>query len=75
MDDADVAAALIETARTAALFRHQQQRAKVTVPSALLCATCGERIPDARRAAVPGTQFCIHCARHLERGGHHHTER
>lgn len=69
MDDADIAAALTEEARTTALSRHQRRTGSATnTPSALLCATCGDRIPDARRAAVPGTQFCIHCARHLERG-------
>lgn len=34
-----------------------------TEPSAKWCkgAGCGERIPDARRKAMPGVQFCIEC--------------
>lgn len=30
-------------------------------PSAKWCEDCGERIPDARRQAMPGVQFCIEC--------------
>jgi phage/conjugal plasmid C-4 type zinc finger TraR family protein len=26
------------------------------------CGCCGESIPEARRQAVPGTQWCVHCA-------------
>ncbi|MDO8414142.1 MAG: TraR/DksA C4-type zinc finger protein [Gallionellaceae bacterium] len=33
---------------------------KPTRPSAKLCE-CGERIPAARRKAVPGVQTCIEC--------------
>lgn len=29
--------------------------------SAKECAGCGARIPDARRAAVPGVRLCIEC--------------
>jgi RNA polymerase-binding transcription factor DksA len=33
---------------------------------------CGERIPEARRLAVPGVQHCLECRGHIERmkGGH-----
>lgn len=38
------------------------------------CAECGEDIPEARRAAVPGVKLCIECqqdrdARPILRGG------
>ena len=34
----------------------QQQR-----PSAFLCTDCDEQIPEGRRVAVPGVQYCIIC--------------
>jgi phage/conjugal plasmid C-4 type zinc finger TraR family protein len=30
-------------------------------PSLLHCAECGNEIPEARRAAVPGVRFCLPC--------------
>lgn len=38
-------------------------------PSAKWCegAGCGERIPEARRKAVPGVQFCVECQEFEER--------
>lgn len=30
-------------------------------PSALWCEDCGERIPEARRVAVPGCDCCVSC--------------
>jgi phage/conjugal plasmid C-4 type zinc finger TraR family protein len=32
------------------------------------CEICGERIPEARRVAVPGVRLCIECQEELERG-------
>ena len=29
--------------------------------SATECARCGDDIPEARRLAVPGCRFCVHC--------------
>ena len=29
--------------------------------SRLFCLACGEPIPEARRRAVPGAQYCIQC--------------
>lgn len=31
------------------------------------CAACGEPIPEARRAALPGVQLCVPCATGRER--------
>lgn len=46
--------------------RHQQRPARPDgaqwqTLSATTCLGCGQRIPDARREAVPGVQLCIHC--------------
>ena len=32
------------------------------------CETCGERIPEARRRAVPGVRLCVECQQELDRG-------
>lgn len=29
--------------------------------SATECDSCGDDIPEARRQAVPGCRFCVHC--------------
>ncbi|MDP2746178.1 TraR/DksA C4-type zinc finger protein [Pseudomonas sp.] len=29
--------------------------------SATECDSCGDDIPEARRLAVPGCRFCVHC--------------
>lgn len=47
-------------------WEERQQKAimpKPTRGSAKWCRTpgCGHRIPDARREAVPGVQFCVEC--------------
>jgi phage/conjugal plasmid C-4 type zinc finger TraR family protein len=36
-------------------------------PSAEECEECGDEIPEARRKAVPGVQFCVFCQEKLER--------
>ena len=36
-------------------------------PSAEFCEECGEDIPQARREAIPGVQFCVYCQTKLER--------
>lgn len=50
-----------------ALARHQA-RPKLVGDSAYFCRSCGERIPDQRREAVPGTQDCTFCASQLDKG-------
>lgn len=37
--------------------------------SASRCVDCGDEIGAARRAAVPGAQRCVQCARIVERYG------
>ena len=42
----------------------EKQAAK---PSAEECEECGDEIPEARRLAVPGVQFCVFCQEKHER--------
>jgi len=30
-------------------------------PSAKICQDCGEKVPEARRKAIPGVQLCVEC--------------
>jgi phage/conjugal plasmid C-4 type zinc finger TraR family protein len=36
-------------------------------PSQLHCAECGEAIPEARRAALPGVRLCLPCQQATDR--------
>ncbi|SEI82686.1 transcriptional regulator, TraR/DksA family [Azotobacter beijerinckii] len=38
-----------------------KQSYRPAAPSALWCEDCGERIPEARRVAVPGCDCCVSC--------------
>lgn len=58
MDIIDTAAEIEELQRNAALSAHKLNRNAV---SSEHCAECGEDIPAARRAAVPGCQTCAEC--------------
>jgi len=40
---------------------------QATRPSAEECEECGDEIPEARRKAVPGVQFCVFCQEKHER--------
>jgi phage/conjugal plasmid C-4 type zinc finger TraR family protein len=43
-------------------------RAKIGVgPGLTHCAECGDKIPRARRLAVPGVQMCVHCQEYAEK--------
>jgi phage/conjugal plasmid C-4 type zinc finger TraR family protein len=44
-----------------------QQRNRLRGDSRTHCLECGETIPEARRALVPGCQYCIECAEDIER--------
>lgn len=41
--------------------------AQAALPSEEFCQGCGEEIPQLRRQAVPGVQFCIYCQEKHER--------
>lgn len=70
-DDIDRASEREEQLRADAL-REQARRAglagKTAADSATHCEArgCGARIPEARRRAVPGCQFCVACQAHEE---------
>jgi phage/conjugal plasmid C-4 type zinc finger TraR family protein len=49
-----------------ALAAREEAAAQTPGHSALYCRECGERIPAARRNAVPGCQLCIECQEELE---------
>ncbi len=39
-------------------------------PGLTHCAECGEPIPEARRAAVPGVRLCVACQAEADRAEH-----
>jgi len=41
---------------------------RVGLMSAYYCLECGEPIPEERRQAVPGVQFCVECQQYLDGG-------
>jgi phage/conjugal plasmid C-4 type zinc finger TraR family protein len=65
MDPADRAAEAEERYRDAALARVliQTPAGDWEKSSAKWCtdAACGQRIPDERRRAIPGVEFCVEC--------------
>ncbi|WP_459199062.1 TraR/DksA C4-type zinc finger protein [Ralstonia pseudosolanacearum] len=63
----DEASRLEQLERDAAV---QAIRARIpTGESARVCCNpqCGREIPEARRQAVPGCRYCIHCQARLDR--------
>ena len=48
----------------AAVQRKLEEQAKK--PSARECGECGDAIPEARRKAVKGVQYCAPCQEYLE---------
>ena len=64
MDEADRAAALIETTTANALARIHAARMQAGQAD---CADCGEPIPAARRVANPAAIRCIDCQEIYER--------
>ena len=42
---------------------------KATRGNSLRCSGCGTEIPPERRAASPGTRYCVGCQDKLEKGG------
>lgn len=39
----------------------EQMRASYGQASLTHCLECGDPIPEGRRKAVPGVQYCVHC--------------
>lgn len=48
--------------------RRNSQRFKPLGESAEFCDECGEAIPEARRAAVPGCRLCVTCQEESDAG-------
>lgn len=58
-DEADIANDYVERQLQSTLNNRVKYQG---IESALYCEDCGDRIPDARREAVPGCQSCRDCA-------------
>jgi phage/conjugal plasmid C-4 type zinc finger TraR family protein len=65
VDRAQVASDFWTRRQLDALTRHSMRCAR---PSAHHRLECGELIPQARREAVPGVQFCVECQQYLDDG-------
>lgn len=63
-DEIDRAQALEEAQRDDALAEHR--RRMPVGDTAEVCDDCGEPIPEARRAAVPGVRRCVACQERAE---------
>lgn len=66
----DRASELEALQRRDALERQERRaglKGKTAADSLTHCGICEERIPDARREALPGVQTCVHCQEELER--------
>lgn len=56
-------------------LRLEESLRRIQVPSgcsASECEECGQGIPAARRAALPGVQTCIECQVVIEQSARHH---
>jgi phage/conjugal plasmid C-4 type zinc finger TraR family protein len=70
MDIADRAAEIEDMFRAAALRKARTRPADALpagMDSASECAQCGDEIPAARRAAVPGVMLCAFCQSRAEK--------
>lgn len=67
-DIADRAAAREQELRDDALAEHARRHGgkRQVAASAEDCTVCGEPIPAARQAALPGVQTCVECQAELE---------
>jgi len=61
MDIIDRASELQATQTQMALNSHFKTHQRKLVVSAIRCAKCDGVIPEARRIASPGCQYCIYC--------------
>ena len=64
----DVCDRAAEYAQTDLKYHLQRIRSAASkTESARVCEDCGEKIPEARRRAVPGVRTCIRCQEERER--------
>lgn len=66
MDQFDQAQELDAHYLRQALQMHKK-RMEVVGDSLTHCLECGDEIPEARRAILPGCTLCVYCASQLER--------
>ena len=64
-DVADIANDLADFNVNVALANHHAAHVHVG-DSAEWCEACGNEIPEARRAAIPGVDLCVDCQREAE---------
>lgn len=65
-DPIDWACDLEQMQRDHALAK-QLNKSTAQAPSAFECESCGDVIPEARRLAAIGCQYCIECQKEFER--------
>jgi phage/conjugal plasmid C-4 type zinc finger TraR family protein len=64
LDAADIASEREAIHREESLAR--ARKAQASGPSRDTCEDCGDRIPEARKQAVPGCRLCIRCQKERE---------
>ncbi len=72
---ADVIDAAQERADLILAAQIQAARTPVTGTSSMFCLDCDRPIPEARRAALPGVECCVHCAELMEQRNKHYQGR
>lgn len=65
-DDAELADMVQQKALHGAISSILSQLPDASKESAKECADCGDKIPGARRKALPGVMLCINCQSFLE---------
>ena len=66
MDECDMAEPEIAVFRKAAIARRLKLQKKENQESLKECVDCGEKIPEARRKAMPGCIRCVECEALIE---------
>jgi phage/conjugal plasmid C-4 type zinc finger protein, TraR family len=69
---ADVIDSAQERADLILAVQIQAARAPVAGVSAMFCLDCDRPIPEARRAALPGVEFCVYCKELSELNAKHY---
>ncbi|QXX85106.1 TraR/DksA C4-type zinc finger protein (plasmid) [Providencia sp. R33] len=64
-DEIDVSQAESDFLLSLRLSKRKQYQGQ----SAVSCIDCGDQIPVARRMALPGVQYCVHCSERAELSG------
>jgi phage/conjugal plasmid C-4 type zinc finger TraR family protein len=69
MDQFDRAQELDARYLQQALEQHKERTRLMDRESLTHCLECGDKIPAARQAILPGVKLCVTCAQQLERNG------